>query len=115
MTTKPKRKGRPLLACAVGIAFVSYTQCTPDKAVGNMPEPTPDAQPIPPVGNLRAPEPEDVSDATAADIAPPDAAATVDASTPKKKPDAGALVPIPPEPTHQPVGNLRAPPQNVPR
>jgi hypothetical protein len=81
-----KRKGRPLLACAAGIAFVSYVQCT-RQPVGNMPD-TRDAEPIQPVGNLRAPEPEEDAAVEAAPAAPAPSAL----------------------PTHHPVGNLRPPP-----
>jgi hypothetical protein len=116
MTTN--RKGRPLLACAVGIAFVSYVQCTNHQPVGNL-RPVPgDAEPIAPVGNLRAPEPLDEGDAaTSANASLPDAATTtVDASAPpKKKADAGALLPIAPIPTMHPVGNLRPPPTHDPQ
>jgi hypothetical protein len=113
-----KRKGRPLLACAVGIAFVSYVQCTTNhQPVGNLRGPDTDAQPIPPVGNLRGPEPVDEGDAaTSADVSVLDAAATIDASAPpKKKADAGALLPIGPSPTMHPVGNLRPPPTHDPQ
>jgi hypothetical protein len=96
-----KRKGRPLLIAAAGVAFVSYVQCRPkEQPVGNLrpvdpiptlPDtasapPTPTEPPIQPVGNLRpAPSREDAG-------AP--------------SPDAGKPMP----PNIHPVGNLRPPP-----
>jgi hypothetical protein len=129
---KPKPKGRPLLVAAVGVAFVSFTQCEP-KAQD-------------PMGNLRPPQydrdsgmgqsmtdPSAALDAGAAAPTTPTATAPTSTSTPiatpdqpadagaiadagvmkdpgghKKKRDAGApLSPIIP-PLNRPVGNLRA-------
>lgn len=127
MDSKPKRKGRPLLVAAVGIAFVSYADCTPYGHVGNLrgPDPRPDA--TEPDGGATDTPPIDgeaplAVAAGAADAATPDAAttdagikndagATRDASAPATR-DAGPMAPVgnlrPPPPPF-PVGNLRAP------
>jgi hypothetical protein len=98
-----RRKGRPLLIAAAGVAFVSYVQCRPkEQPVGNLrpvdpiptltdtasasAPPTPTEPPIQPVGNLRpAPSREDAG---------------------SPSPDAGKPV----LPNFHPVGNLRPPP-----
>lgn len=88
--TPPKRKGRPLLIAAAGIAFVSFaSNCGPNKPVGNLkaPEPPPSAEPpIEPVGNLRVP--------------------TGDEPPPQPPPSAE---PPKDDKPHLPVGNLRPP------
>ncbi len=89
-----KRKGRPLLVAAAGVAFVSFAQCEPkDRGpVGNLRPVEIDSGPIQPVGNLMAVPSEDKGFPDAK--APSDAGA---ASTEDVK-----LIPH--------VGNLRPPP-----
>jgi len=91
-----KRKGRPLLVAAAGVAFVSFSQCEPkDHApVGNLRPVEIDAGPIPPVGNLMA-NPND--DKGFPDAGPPDTGAPSTTTS-----DGGGRI-IPP------VGNLRPP------
>lgn len=98
MPPTPKRKGRPLLVAAAGIAFVSFAaNCRQHRPVGNLraPEPPPSAEqpqepPIEPVGNLRVP--------------------TGDEPQPQPQPQPEPQ-PQPPtdRPPIEPVGNLRPP------
>lgn len=113
-----KRKGRPLLIAATGVALVSYA-CTPNQhPVGNLRPPERDDASIEPVGNLRPPEPPPSIDAGAPAI---DSAA-IDAGPPPIPPVGNLRPPAtaptattqptttqPPKPPH-PVGNLRPPP-----
>jgi hypothetical protein len=98
-----KRKGRPLLIAAAGVALVSFN-CEPkDRAVGNLRPVEIDSGPIQPVGNLQLPPSQPDTGAPG----PSDAGA---ASTEDVKviPPVGNLKP-PPTRT-APVGNLRPPP-----
>jgi hypothetical protein len=69
---KPKRKGRPLLLAAAGVAFVSFANCEPKyEPVGNLRGPDP-GMPV----SLDAGAPNDDNDAstpiaTQADAGPP--------------------------------------------
>lgn len=134
MDPKPKRKGRPLLVAAAGIAFVSYASCHEYKPVGNLRGPD---NPPPTSEDASAP----AEDASGAPVATPVEAgpAPLDAASPPMIPDAGApkdagavkdasptkdagsprdaggisTHPVgnlrPPPPPPHPVGNLRAP------
>jgi len=97
-----KRKGRPLLVAAAGVAFVSYVACAKDRPVGNLRGPDNDLRPDAEiaVGNLMPePQPQDAGTQTATDAAP------------IVKEEAGLKSPPVTEPTHHPVGNLRPPPK----
>ena len=87
---QPKRKGRPLLIAAAGVAFVSFVRCEPkDHPVGNLRPPgNIDSGQIEPVGNLRP----------------------VDMDTGTMPADAGVAKDAAPMPKVGPVGNLRPPP-----
>jgi hypothetical protein len=80
-----RRKGRPLLLAAAGVAFVSFA-CEPKPDVITGPSP---------VGNLRAPDPIPFEDSGAPITGPEDAGA----------PDVVDIITAP----SPPVGNLRAP------
>lgn len=83
-----KRKGRPLLAAAAGIAFVSFAASCREHR---------------PVGNLRAPDPvPGVGDPT------PTAGTTQTGGTDPGTAAAGGSAPLEPTPI-PPVGNLRVP------
>jgi hypothetical protein len=99
-----KRKGRPLLVAAAGIAFVSFAaNCRQHKPVGNLraPEPTPSVEeppppPIEPVGNLRVPNGDEPQ--------PQPQPAPSGSATP-----APSMSPPTEKPPLMPVGNLRPP------
>lgn len=136
MDSKPKRKGRPLLVAAAGIAFVSYINCEPSPNVGNLRGPDPRPEPTEPDAasmDSAAPDAEAPTavpaaatdaamDGATSDAAPRDAAATRDAGPPRDASaqaakDAGLIPPVgnlraPPPPRPFPVGNLRAPAGN---
>jgi hypothetical protein len=103
---KPKRKGRPLLIAAAGVAFVSFVQCEPkDHPVGNLRpvENIDSGATIEPVGNLRPVEID-----TGAPVVDAGSSTPADAGTPAK--DAGATVKDSGTPKIiHPVGNLRPP------
>lgn len=128
-----KRKGRPLLAAAAGIAFVSFAaSCREHRPVGNLraPDPTPDVRDPEPTagttqtggtgpgaagtGGMAAPDPGPIHPVgnlrvpTDADPQPqPNPEPTPD---PKPKPDPKTKPDLKPEPKpHHPVGNLRPP------
>lgn len=87
-----KRKGRPLLAAAAGIAFVSFAACRQQR----------------PVGNLRAPDPvPGVADPAAS------AAGTTQTGGTDAGNAAGGSTQAEP-PLIPPVGNLRAPTEAEP-
>ena len=126
MDSPPKRKGRPLLVAASGLALVSYVGCHEYKPVGNLRGPERFAPPD--TGAQDAATGEDSASQSAADRETdagatnasdaPDAAAWSDAARPRdggpRKEPTGLEVLTAPDPRvgparFPPVGNLRAP------
>ncbi|CAN5139986.1 hypothetical protein BH09MYX1_BH09MYX1_05470 [soil metagenome] len=113
MGSKPKRKGRPLLVAAAGIAFVSFVSCHEDRPVGNLRNPDPRPEPSTDADTDAEAHDLDAGSTMIVDtppvVLPPivDAAARKDAS-PKK--DAGSSKDAGRPWLDDPVGNLRSPP-----
>src|SRR5882672_5232038 len=104
MTESRKRKGRPLLVAAMGVAFVSFAQCEPkDHPVGNLrPVDNVDSGNIEPVGNLRPVDMDTGAPPMDAGAATPDAGPSKDAAAAKDAgKDSGIKI--------GPAGNLRPP------
>jgi cytoskeletal protein RodZ len=112
-----KRKGKPLLKAALGVAFVSFVNCEPKP---------PDPQPV---GNLRPVDPRHIPTGTAEPTTTPTAqptstatAETTSAPTATAAPTATIAAPATatavatdtPRPPIRPVGNLRPPPPPPP-
>ena len=94
MSQVTKRKGRPLLIAAAGIAFVSFAAgCRTDKPAEGPGQPPAQDPPIEPVGNLRVPRDDEPQPQPPGSAEPP-----TDAPPPPTD-----------EPPIQPVGNLRPP------